>query len=83
MTKETIQQVYKLLFERFGPQHWWPGETKDEIIAGAILTQNTNWQNVEKAILNLKKASAEKPRIRFCFMPLIDLSLLSMRTHTG
>ncbi|MCX5632132.1 MAG: endonuclease III domain-containing protein [Phycisphaerae bacterium] len=57
MTRETIQQIYKLLFKRFGPQHWWPGETKDEIIAGAILTQNTNWQNVEKAILNLKKAS--------------------------
>jgi endonuclease-3 related protein len=57
MTRETIQQIYKLLFKRFGPQHWWPGETKDEIIVGAILTQNTNWQNVEKAILNLKKAS--------------------------
>ena len=57
ITGQTIQQIYGLLFERFGPQHWWPGETKDEIIAGAILTQNTNWQNVEKAILNLKKAS--------------------------
>lgn len=57
MTGQTIQQIFELLFERFGPQHWWPGETKDEIITGAILTQNTNWQNVEKAILNLKKAS--------------------------
>ena len=57
MTGRKIQQIFELLFERFGPQHWWPGETKDEIIAGAILTQNTNWQNVEKAILNLKKAS--------------------------
>lgn len=57
MTGQKIQQIYELLFERFGPQHWWPGETKDEIITGAILTQNTNWQNVEKAILNLKKAS--------------------------
>jgi endonuclease-3 related protein len=57
MTAQTIQQIYELLFKRFGPQHWWPGETKDEILAGAILTQNTNWQNVEKAILNLKKAS--------------------------
>lgn len=52
-----IQKIYELLFQRFGRQFWWPGETKDEIIAGAILTQNTNWQNVEKAILNLKKAS--------------------------
>ncbi|OHB58032.1 MAG: endonuclease [Planctomycetes bacterium RBG_13_44_8b] len=57
MTGQKIQQIYKLLFERFGPQHWWPGNTKDEIIVGAILTQNTNWQNVEKAIGNLKKAS--------------------------
>lgn len=57
MTREKIQQIYELLFKRFGPQHWWPGETKDEIIVGAILTQNTNWQNVEKAINNLKKVS--------------------------
>lgn len=57
MTRQKIQQIYELLFGRFGPQNWWPGETKDEIIVGAILTQNTNWQNVEKAILNLKKAS--------------------------
>jgi endonuclease-3 related protein len=54
---QKLEQIFELLFERFGPQHWWPGETKDEIITGTILTQNTNWQNVEKAILNLKKAS--------------------------
>jgi len=54
---QKLDQIFELLFERFGPQHWWPGETKDEIITGAILTQNTNWQNVEKAVLNLKKAS--------------------------
>jgi endonuclease-3 related protein len=57
MTRDKIQQIYELLFKRFGPQFWWPGETKDEIIVGAILTQNTNWQNVEKAIANLKQAS--------------------------
>jgi len=57
MTRNKIQQIYELLFERFGPQYWWPGETKDEIIVGAILTQNTNWLNVEKAIANLKRAS--------------------------
>src|SRR4030043_25741 len=57
MTRETIQQIYELLSKRFGPQHWWPGETKDQIIAGAILTQNTNWQNVEKALKNLKNAN--------------------------
>lgn len=57
MTVQNIKHIYELLFERLGPQHWWPGDTRDEIITGAILTQNTNWQNVEKAIANLKKAS--------------------------
>lgn len=53
---EKLIEVYELLFERFGPQHWWPGESQFEIIVGAILTQNTNWANVEKAIANLKAA---------------------------
>jgi endonuclease-3 related protein len=57
MTRDTIQQIYELLFKRFGRQFWWPGDTKDEIIIGAILTQNTNWQNVDKALANLKKAN--------------------------
>ncbi|MCD6329043.1 MAG: endonuclease III domain-containing protein [Candidatus Cloacimonetes bacterium] len=52
-TQELVE-IYDLLFDRYGPQHWWPGETRDEIIIGAILTQNTNWKNVEKAIENLK-----------------------------
>jgi len=56
MTRETLTEIYQLLFERFGPQHWWPGQTQFEIITGAILTQNTNWTNVEKAIANLKSA---------------------------
>jgi len=47
-------EIYDLLYDRYGPQYWWPGETRDEIIIGAILTQNTNWKNVEKAIENLK-----------------------------
>ncbi|MEW5894261.1 MAG: endonuclease III domain-containing protein [Candidatus Omnitrophota bacterium] len=55
-TSKRLMDIYNRLFERFGPQHWWPGETKTEIIIGAILTQNTNWENVKKAILNLKKA---------------------------
>jgi endonuclease-3 related protein len=46
------------LYGRFGPQHWWPGDTRFEIIVGAILTQNTAWTNVEKAIANLKSAGA-------------------------
>jgi endonuclease-3 related protein len=52
-SRELIE-IYDLLYDLYGPQHWWPGETRDEIIIGAILTQNTNWKNVEKAIKNLK-----------------------------
>jgi len=52
---KTFRQIYKKLYGHFGPQDWWPGDTVCEIIVGAILTQNTNWQNVEKAISNLKK----------------------------
>jgi endonuclease III related protein len=56
MISEQLTEIYQLLFDRFGPQHWWPGETQFEIITGAVLTQNTNWANVEKAITNLKSA---------------------------
>jgi len=47
-------KLYEILLSSFGKQNWWPGETRDEIIIGAVLTQNTNWKNVEKAISNLK-----------------------------
>jgi endonuclease-3 related protein len=57
----TLLEIYKLLFERFGRQQWWPGDTQLEIIIGAILTQNTNWANVEKAIMNLKSADCLIP----------------------
>ncbi|MCL5022951.1 MAG: endonuclease III domain-containing protein [Nitrospirae bacterium] len=51
-----ISDIYKTLSETFGLQHWWPGDTPFEVAIGAILTQNTNWGNVEKAINNLKTA---------------------------
>lgn len=53
--KKVLTEMYYLLYKAFGPQRWWPGETPFEIAVGAILTQNTNWGNVEKAINNLKK----------------------------
>ena len=46
--------MYDALFRAYGPQGWWPGHTRTEIVVGAILTQNTNWRNVEKAIARLK-----------------------------
>lgn len=55
-TAKTLKEIYDKLLARFGPQHWWPGETPFEVVIGAILTQNTNWSNVEKAINNLKEA---------------------------
>jgi endonuclease III related protein len=61
MLAEQLKEIYDLLFERFGPQDWWPGDTPFEVIVGAILTQNTNWTNVEKAITNLKNAKALTP----------------------
>lgn len=49
-------EVYHLLYEHFGPQGWWPSESPFETMVGAVLAQNTNWQNVAKAIENLKDA---------------------------
>ena len=61
-TGNTLNKIYQLLFDAFGPQHWWPGETPFEIIVGAILTQNTNWTNVEKAIANIKNIDCMVPK---------------------
>ncbi len=61
MSRQTCLDIYNKLYERYGSQHWWPGETPFEIAVGAILTQNTNWKNVEKAIVNLKNAGRLTP----------------------
>ncbi len=51
-----LKEISEMLLGRFGPQRWWPGDSPFEVAVGAVLTQNTNWGNVEKAINNLKKA---------------------------
>jgi len=56
-----LQEVYRRLLDALGPQNWWPGETPFEMMVGAILVQNTNWQNVERAIGNLRKADLLDP----------------------
>jgi len=61
MKKEKIFQVYKILYKTFGPQHWWPARTPFEVIVGAILTQSTNWKNVEKAVASLRKYRLLRP----------------------
>lgn len=67
--------IYKRLYKAFGPQYWWPGETPLEVAVGAILTQNTNWGNVEKAISNLKAAKALTAR-KLHEMPINELAQL-------
>lgn len=56
-----LDEYYNSLFTAFGPQHWWPGQTRFEIIVGAILTQNTSWRNVERAIARLRAAGLLSP----------------------
>ena len=56
-TGKSLIEIYNLLLSSFGPQNWWPAETELEMMVGAVLTQNTSWNNVEKAILNLKEKS--------------------------
>jgi endonuclease III related protein len=48
-------EIFEALLKHYGPRHWWPADTPFEVCVGAILTQNTNWINVEKALLNLKR----------------------------
>ena len=60
--RDILLKIYKSLFDFFGPLNWWPGDTPFEIMVGAILTQNTSWSNVEKAINNLKKENLLEPR---------------------
>ncbi|MDP2830922.1 MAG: endonuclease III domain-containing protein [Candidatus Omnitrophota bacterium] len=53
--KRKLKLIFKRLYAVFGAQHWWPADSVFEIMVGAILTQNTNWPNVQKAILMLKE----------------------------
>lgn len=54
-TNQVLTEMFNLLYAALGAQNWWPAETELEMMVGAILTQNTNWNNVEKAIENLRK----------------------------
>lgn len=54
-TTRRLMELFDTLLKRYGPLHWWPADTPFEVCVGAILTQNTNWLNVEKAIINLKR----------------------------
>jgi endonuclease-3 related protein len=60
--RDILLKIYSSLYDYFGPLNWWPGATPFEVMVGAILTQNTSWSNVEKAINNLKKENLLEPR---------------------
>jgi endonuclease III related protein len=62
VSRKLLQNIYHHLFQKYGPQDWWPGDTDFEVIIGAILTQSTSWTNVEKAITNLKKEKLLTPK---------------------
>lgn len=57
-TAKTLREMYDAMLAAYGPQGWWPAKTPTEVIIGAILTQNTAWRNVERAIENLRLAGA-------------------------
>jgi len=61
VTRRRLISLYRHLFQFFGPQHWWPARSPFEVIVGTILTQNTAWTNVEKAIAALRDARLLHP----------------------
>ncbi len=73
--RSQLRAICKALLRHYGPQNWWPAESRLEVIVGAYLTQNTNWNNVAKAFINLRRAKAMSlPKLRE--IPLEDLEAL-------
>jgi endonuclease-3 related protein len=62
VVKGGLREYVEQLSAHFGPRHWWPAETPFEVMVGAVLTQNTAWTNVERAIGNLRDAGALTPK---------------------
>lgn len=63
LSDNNVNNIFNTLYSIYGPQFWWPGESQFEIIIGAILTQNTSWQNVAKTIINLKENDLLDPSL--------------------
>lgn len=90
MKSNLYLEIYERLYDFYGPQDWWPGETSFEVLVGAVLTQNTNWANVTKAIANLKKTgilnfnglfSADLDEVAACIRPSGYYNLKARRLH--
>ena len=60
-TEPRLEAILQSLYAAYGPQYWWPAETPFEIVVGAVLTQNTAWRNVERALERLREASCLAP----------------------
>lgn len=73
-------KAFKILYSEYGRQHWWPAETPFEVCVGAILTQNTSWSNVEKAIANLR---SKKLLSRDAILSCSDLELEQLVRPSG
>ena len=71
--KYKLMAIYHALHQSFGPRNWWPGDSDFEVIVGAILTQNTSWKNVEKAIRKLKDENLLTPAALY----QVDISFLA------
>lgn len=73
--KTLLLNMYETMSSALGPSHWWPGESAFEVMVGAMLTQNTNWGNVERAIANLRNAGKLAPELLYA-LPESDLAEL-------
>jgi len=62
LPRRRLQTIYNRLLKHYGHRHWWPADTPFEVMVGAILTQNTSWTNVERAIDNLKAKGKLSPK---------------------
>lgn len=69
------EELYNILYQNMGPQHWWPADSNIEMMLGAILVQNTNWRNADLALQSLKEATDFNPKY-ILNMPLEDLQMV-------
>ena len=60
-----VESIYTSLLDHFGPQNWWPADSPFEVMVGAVLTQNTNWANVSRAINTLKSENLLSPNLLY------------------
>ena len=72
----SLQTLYKTLLAAYGHQQWWPGESPFEVMVGAVLTQNTSWKNVEKAIENLRREDLLDPHRLLAVEPEVLAELI-------